>query len=719
MRWLPCVLLFLRATLAAKAGGADELRGSEHGVTWLVQLSDLHLSTHYASREADLLRFAARLLSRLRPAAVLVSGDLTDAKTASRVGSAQYAEEWAAVSRSFDKLQHHAELPRSHLLAVRGNHDTFDVPVRGGNNDLFARTLGVGRRAAAVRVGGAVGVGGPAVALLALDASSSPGWRRPCNFAGAWGGGEAEEAGAALRAAGPSDAVLAFGHFPLSFVDGRERGESLLGAQLARLNASAYLCGHLHWRFGDRLHHWHAFGARRLLELEAGDWKQSRAWRLLALDEGAGAGGRGASVALSFRDQVFQPTKAAPLLVLITQPPDARHHAVTGGDTVAPPSPGSTAARSAPQAFVRALVFPPKGVPPAALAVDAIALCGTTEMARAPMRRAGNGSSLSDVVWQGPRVLGVAAGSPLPLEAFARRCAQGLTLRVEARCPLPGGAVSGLCGGGGAADSRPLLFSPPGSPPAPLGATRLARAMLSADGPRAARRLFWAALVMHAAAALALPVAAARSLRAPRWPLAAPFRALGRRPRLRAAHACYLAALAVGPWAATRPFSGGEDGGALGLLYGAGLGLLRAPAAATSGSYAHAYVSSMDATFVTTPQLLFVISGWVAVVGLALASADGAAASAAAVQPCAAGLRLGCAALLRSAARSPLRALAVAPLAAALLWISVTWAAQLAESYGLPALIFSPGVAWVGPLGCAALAAGLAGIEPPAKTRRE
>jgi len=654
-----------------------------------------------------LLRFASRLLARLRPAALLVSGDLTDAKTASRVGSRQYEEEWASYGRSQAALLRHSRLPPSRLLAVRGNHDTFDVPVRGGEGDGFAAAAagGCGGERACVRaVGGAASPAtdpGPRVALLALDASLSPGWRRPCNFAGAWGAGRAGEASAALRAEAAA-AVLAFGHFPLSFVEGRSGGESLLGAELSAARASAYLCGHLHWRFGDRLHHWHAFSSTDapLLELEAGDWKESRAWRLLAVDDGGGA----APTALSFRDFVFDAAKAGPLVVLITSPPDARHAPARAA--------GAGADKAAPRAFVRALLFPPKGVSSSALSVHALALCGGRELARAPLRLAGNASAgLSASVWVGPRVMGQLSGSPLPLESFARRCPEGLVVRVEARCPLPGGGEAGLCAGASASDSRPVSFS---GPPAPLNATRLARTMLSMDGPAVARGLFWAAYVAYVTLSLALPLALRARGRAAAgggWSLLAPFRALGARPRLLACQAAYAAALGCGPWAIVTPFSAAEHGHRLGLLYGAGTGLLvRGPGPGRLAPWlraSHAYQRSMDATFVTGPHLVFVICGWVALVGVCLAAADGAAGEAPAG---AAGLRRGCAALARAAARRPASALLAAAPTAALLWLSGAWAAQLGESYGPMSLLLSPGVGWVGPLGLGALAAGLSGV---------
>ena len=61
------------------------------------------------------------------PAAIIVTGDLTDAKTADYSGSGQYREEWEEYLRiveSVNKTGSSGPL----WLDIRGNHDNFDVP---------------------------------------------------------------------------------------------------------------------------------------------------------------------------------------------------------------------------------------------------------------------------------------------------------------------------------------------------------------------------------------------------------------------------------------------------------------------------------------------------------------------------------------------------------------------------------------------------------------
>lgn len=250
-------------------------------------------------------------------------------------------------------------------------------------------------------------------------------------------------------------------HYPLAVIIGGERLQSWVGATHG---IAAVLNGHLHWRLGSTLHAFHTppppAAQRRVAELEAGDWKISRAWRLLALDAG-GAGSAGSAPVLSFRDFRYDATSPGGMVVMGTSPPDGRY------SSTAP-------AAGAPRAHVRALVFPPKGAQPQSLRVWAVALCAGTEVARVAMARVGAeaGQGSGGAVWTSPVLpptAGAFAGSPFPLEAFARRCpATGgvLHVRVEASCE---GAPR--CGD---AHEWPILFDQ-ASWPLPLNNTRLVR----------------------------------------------------------------------------------------------------------------------------------------------------------------------------------------------------------------------------------------------------
>ena len=77
---------------------------------------NLVLNTFWAG--SDLERYVA-------PSVVVVTGDLTDAKTADLSGSEQYQEEWEAYRDIVNTLTG----PSGPVwLDIRGNHDNFDVP---------------------------------------------------------------------------------------------------------------------------------------------------------------------------------------------------------------------------------------------------------------------------------------------------------------------------------------------------------------------------------------------------------------------------------------------------------------------------------------------------------------------------------------------------------------------------------------------------------------
>lgn len=141
----------------------------------------------------------------------------------------------------------------------------------------------------------------------------------------------------------PPVTKISFGHFPLSFSASSHSGKSLRDVFLNH-SLSAYICGHLHSRFGKNLkrHHqlshdflpWQKFfqfnvqqisyddslncsiGAtpiKEFWEWEMGDWRKSKAMRILAIDRGH----------VSFVDMDFK-FGAKKTIILPTFPLDSR-----------------------------------------------------------------------------------------------------------------------------------------------------------------------------------------------------------------------------------------------------------------------------------------------------------------------------------------------------------------------------------------------------------
>ncbi|KAG1672282.1 hypothetical protein FOA52_004296 [Chlamydomonas sp. UWO 241] len=146
--------LLTTATAAYAAdGAADPLPAAprERRPTLVLQLSDIHVSSYTAdgTRVAHLERLAREQLSMWQPDAVLISGDLTDGKTAAARGL-QHEAEWAEYQRLWQLVARHAGLPSLRVFDCRGNHDVFDV-MRGGPSDFYARYSARAAAAAASR----------------------------------------------------------------------------------------------------------------------------------------------------------------------------------------------------------------------------------------------------------------------------------------------------------------------------------------------------------------------------------------------------------------------------------------------------------------------------------------------------------------------------------------------------------------------------------------
>lgn len=114
---------------------------------------------------------------------------------------------------------------------------------------------------------------------------------------------------------------VVFGHFPMSFTASAENGdryEPIFGRQYI----SAYICGHLHAKFGKKLWKLHTFKMSQLFsepktvmqfwEWELGDWKEFRLIRILAIDQGH----------VSFLD--IELASEFQTAILITYPMDSR-----------------------------------------------------------------------------------------------------------------------------------------------------------------------------------------------------------------------------------------------------------------------------------------------------------------------------------------------------------------------------------------------------------
>lgn len=296
------------------------IEGGSDSVVWVVQLSDLHFSVHNPNRALDFNNLVGPALSIINPSLVLITGDLTDGKSKDLLTMKQNEDEWVEYKNVMDGVIERSGLHKRLFFDLRGNHDSFGVPVIGGSFDFFSK----------YSINGQMGRNGSVNSVtletkerkhlfVGIDSTMSTGLRGPTNLFGH-----------------PTDQLLrdldlelshwdsqsekpvtkiSFGHFPLSFSAPSSSGRTLKDVFLKH-SVSAYLCGHLHSRFGKNLKRHHQLSNRFLSlqsffqfnihqnsiestvncssgaptqefwEWEMGDWRKNRAFRILAIDRG-------------------------------------------------------------------------------------------------------------------------------------------------------------------------------------------------------------------------------------------------------------------------------------------------------------------------------------------------------------------------------------------------------------------------------------------------
>ncbi|XP_042216646.1 transmembrane protein 62-like isoform X2 [Homarus americanus] len=244
---------------------------------WFMQISDLHLSVFQdATRATHFREFAASTVATIRPAVVLASGDLTDAKAADMLGSRQYVEEWAIYS---NVLRSTGVLNNTVWLDIRGNHDNFNVASLASEENYYQKYSIQGQRHQRSYMY-TYTRGSDSVAFIAVDACLLPGPRRPFNFIGMVTASEMRLLEEFEMASMRHNYTIWFGHYPTSCILSSEPGiRRLMGRGLA------YMCGHLH-TLGGLVPNMYTRQHTGSLELELGDWKDGRIFRVAAIDHG-------------------------------------------------------------------------------------------------------------------------------------------------------------------------------------------------------------------------------------------------------------------------------------------------------------------------------------------------------------------------------------------------------------------------------------------------
>ncbi|CAF0755501.1 unnamed protein product [Didymodactylos carnosus] len=272
---------------------------------WFVHVTDLHI-THigHEDRAEQFEKFCTEtLINLIKPPVVVVTGDLVHSVgdwIHNHGSTEQYEEEWIRYNEILNRTK---ITENTAWLDMRGNHDNFMDSDPDSLKSYYRRYSHQGLNHSSSYHYVHKTSEGDQYSFIGIDMCPRPGAGRPFNFLGQITKSEMRHLLTLTEQTKMSNATIFFGHYPLSFT----YSSTSPGIQYIMRNALAYLNGHLH----AGIPHLYALHSNGLLELELGDWKVHRLFRLVTIDGGL----------LAFTD--FQYNKS--IYAVITNPKRAKY----------------------------------------------------------------------------------------------------------------------------------------------------------------------------------------------------------------------------------------------------------------------------------------------------------------------------------------------------------------------------------------------------------
>ena len=142
----------------------------------------------------------------IKPELLLITGDLTDAKSHNKLYSQQYKEEWETFIDSINQLK------RTRLVAIRGNHDAFNEPDQANSQYMHYMRDNLTATTQLFTITKPFGN----YSIVSVDGAPVPGFKRPFNFVGYVQDESLDKLREIKEQSDGTNQTVLFGHYPTS-----------------------------------------------------------------------------------------------------------------------------------------------------------------------------------------------------------------------------------------------------------------------------------------------------------------------------------------------------------------------------------------------------------------------------------------------------------------------------------------------------------------------